>query len=43
LAFIGFPVDLRANWCSACPTLFRDPRRIRVGPIDFNFYFYNDL
>jgi hypothetical protein len=25
-------VDLRANWCSACPALFRDPRRIRIGP-----------
>jgi len=32
LAFIVFPVDLRANWGSACPALFRDPRRIRIGP-----------
>src|SRR5690606_11315990 len=26
------PVDLRAYWCSTCPVLLRDPRRIRIDP-----------
>src|SRR5690606_542086 len=28
----GFPVDLRADWCSTCPALFHDPRRSRIDP-----------
>jgi len=27
-----FPVDLRANWCSACPAPTPHPRRSQVGP-----------
>ena len=26
------PVDLRANWCSACPAPTPHPRRNQVGP-----------
>lgn len=36
----SFPVDLRANWCSTCPALFHDPRRIRIGPRGSQFYAY---
>src|SRR5690606_657433 len=37
----SIPVDLRAYWCSTCPTLFHDPRRSQIDPSGMNIVSHN--